>query len=117
MSSIRCLVGAALAVGMAAPAMAQSDTDHAAPPTAQGASSDVAYTGSAPLKDYHGQFTPDGRPVINISSPTPPSQAYRLLPTDPYVITNGPVPDTKANRQRFGAPLSHAGKLTRPAGD
>lgn len=33
------------------------------------------------------------------------------------LITNGPVPDTAENRDRFGAPMSDAGKRTAPAGD
>lgn len=32
-------------------------------------------------------------------------------------VTNGPVPDTPANRARFGQPMSHAGKQTTPAGN
>jgi UrcA family protein len=32
-------------------------------------------------------------------------------------VTNGPVPDTPANRARFGQPMSHAGKRTTPAGN
>jgi len=34
-----------------------------------------------------------------------------------YVVTNGPVPDTPANRARYGSPLSRAGKMTPPVGD
>jgi UrcA family protein len=32
-------------------------------------------------------------------------------------VTNGPVPDTPENRARFGGPMSHAGRVTRPAGN
>jgi hypothetical protein len=32
------------------------------------------------------------------------------------LVTNGPVPDTPANRVKY-EPLSHAGRLTAPAGD
>lgn len=32
-------------------------------------------------------------------------------------VTNGPVPDTPANRARYGQPMSHAGKATTPAGN
>jgi hypothetical protein len=32
-------------------------------------------------------------------------------------VTNGPVPDTPANRARFGQPMSNAGKRTAPAGN
>jgi hypothetical protein len=33
------------------------------------------------------------------------------------VIASQPVPDTRANRAAFGQPMSHAGKLTKPAGN
>ena len=55
--------------------------------------------------------------VIPLSSPTPPSRAYLLTPGDPYVISNGPVPDTRANRARFGGPMSRGGRMTAPVGD
>ncbi len=45
------------------------------------------------------------------SAPTP--EATLTIET----ITNGPIPDTKANRARFGQPLSLAGKRTAPAGN
>ena len=32
-------------------------------------------------------------------------------------VTNGPVPDTPANRARFGGPMSNAGQRTAPAGN
>ena len=33
------------------------------------------------------------------------------------VIASAPVPDTPANRARYGQPLSHAGKMTAPRGN
>ena len=33
------------------------------------------------------------------------------------LTTNGPVPDTRENRAKFGGPESHAGKVTRAAGN
>lgn len=33
------------------------------------------------------------------------------------LITNGPVPDTPENRDKYGDPLSRAGKRTAPAGN
>jgi hypothetical protein len=32
-------------------------------------------------------------------------------------VTNGPVPDTRENRRRFGGPMSNAGRMTAPAGN
>lgn len=33
------------------------------------------------------------------------------------LVTNGPVPDTRENRGKFGGPESHAGQNTRAAGN
>ncbi len=33
------------------------------------------------------------------------------------LITNGPVPDTRENRAKYGQPLSNAGKATKAAGN
>jgi hypothetical protein len=32
-------------------------------------------------------------------------------------VASPPVPDTPANRSKFGAPMSHAGRVTSPTGD
>jgi len=50
-----------------------------------------------------------------IAPQVPPDQA--LNPTTTVTVTSQPVPDTPANRARFGQPLSHAGRLTAPIGD
>jgi hypothetical protein len=47
----------------------------------------------------------------------PPGQAQALATGDNRMVTNGPVPDTKANRAKYGQPMSHAGKKTPPAGN
>jgi hypothetical protein len=36
---------------------------------------------------------------------------------DHQLITNGPVPDTPANRARYGGPMSYSGRMTAPVGD
>lgn len=42
--------------------------------------------------------------------------AARLgLPID--IVASAPVPDTPANRAKYGGPMSRAGKMTRPAGN
>ena len=33
------------------------------------------------------------------------------------MVTNGPVPDTAENRKKYGGPMSHAGRHTKPAGN
>lgn len=43
--------------------------------------------------------------------------AATLKAGDPGVVSNGPVPDTPQNRAKYGRPLSHAGRMTKPTGD
>jgi|GraSoiStandDraft_4_1057263.scaffolds.fasta_scaffold139039_2 hypothetical protein len=59
---------------------------------------------------------------IDVTAPTPaPSNTAATVdeagPVTVEVVTNGPVPDTPANRARYGGPMSHAGKLTAPRGN
>jgi hypothetical protein len=51
------------------------------------------------------------------SSPTPADQAYLLKAGEPNVVSNGPVPDTAANRRLYGGPTSNAGRHTAARGD
>jgi hypothetical protein len=51
------------------------------------------------------------------ASQLPPGQAQALAQGDNTLVTNGPVPDTPANRAKYGKPMSHAGKRTAPAGN
>jgi hypothetical protein len=62
-------------------------------------------------------------PAITIAgTPNSPSRLYVVRSTAPSgavvnIITNGPVPDTVANRQAFGGPMSRAGRRTAPRGN
>jgi hypothetical protein len=47
----------------------------------------------------------------------PAGQAAALAAGDNHLLTNGPVPDTPANRAKYGGPMSNAGKRTAPAGN
>ncbi len=64
-----------------------------------------------------------GNAGVNISGQAVPAsdlqreQAQALAAGDNTLVTNGPVPDTPQNRARLGAPLSHAGRATAPAGN
>jgi hypothetical protein len=49
-------------------------------------------------------------------TPVSSDVAVRLgIPVD--IIASRPVPDTPANRARYGGPMSNAGRMTRPAGN
>lgn len=59
---------------------------------------------------------------VNTSGPVPadqlpPGQATALAAGDNQVVTNGPVPDTAANRAKYGRPMSNAGRRTKPIGN
>jgi hypothetical protein len=47
----------------------------------------------------------------------PPGQVRALEAGDNKIVTNGPVPDTPANRAKYGKPMSHGGQKTPPAGN
>jgi hypothetical protein len=51
------------------------------------------------------------------SSPTPADEAFRLKAGEPNVISNGPIPDTPANRHLYGGPMSNAGRHSAAAGN
>ena len=57
-----------------------------------------------------------GLPQAYASSDTL-GDATKLKAGDPNVVSNGPVPDTRENRKTYGRPLSHAGRITAPAGN
>jgi len=68
---------------------------------------------ATPSAGLAGQDASAAVPMGNQSDPTP----IMIRQGDSVLVTNGPVPDTKANRARFGQPDSHAGKKTAPAGN
>jgi hypothetical protein len=80
------------------------------------AASDAAAPTAAVAQDPAAPLGSNANPLPQ-SSPTPPGQASNLMAGDPTVVSNGPVPDTKANRAKYGQPLSASGRATRPAGN
>jgi hypothetical protein len=50
-------------------------------------------------------------------SDAPPAQTQALAGGGNTLVTNGPVPDTPANRAKYGGPMSLTGKHTKPAGN
>ena len=113
MNTVRLITAAAMAAALAAPLAARADPnvpDSAVnAPSATNAGSPVAATVGDPA-------APLGTPSHPIpqSSPTPSDQASILVAGDSSVVSNGPVPDTPANRARYGQPLSMSGRLTKP---
>ncbi len=100
-------IAAATALAGAASAQDQSSAPAPAQPAAAPAPADTTAPAAAP-SDASAPASSTG---YNVGAPqTDPS-------TGAQIVTNGPVPDTKANRERFGSPDSHAGKRTSAAGN
>lgn len=56
-----------------------------------------------------------GRDAAALAPSVPESQA--VSPTGPTLIASRPIPDTRANRARYGQPLSRSGRRTPAIGD
>ncbi len=85
----------------------------------------ASLTGAAWAQDASGAMAPSA-PTTDSSQPamTPPmapsadtAAANSNATVTETTVTNGPVPDTAANRAKYGAPMSHAGKRSKPAGN
>jgi hypothetical protein len=105
------LLAAAAALALSASAVAAQNTSMqpsgqyvAPPPTASSAAVNASgivsdQSSQAPATTSQVTTQADGSTLVN------------------NVVTNGPVPDTRANRARYGKPLSNAGKRTAPVGN
>jgi hypothetical protein len=112
-------VAAAAAALLALPAIAMSATAYQAAP---------GDPMSAPAGDQGSSSMPQNAPTASgagmntnaqvlDNNQVTSDQATALKSGDNTQVTNGPVPDTKANRARYGKPMSNAGKRTDPAGN
>ncbi|UAL12498.1 fasciclin domain-containing protein [Caulobacter segnis] len=95
------------------PAAPSAQTTTAAPTTATDMAADPAASPSATSAPAAGVNTSG---VVPVSSKSPEEQAA-LKAGDANVVSNPPVADTKANRAKYGAPMSNAGKRTTPKGN
>jgi UrcA family protein len=89
----------------------------------------VAYAMAAPPPAYAviGAAPPLAEPAPPVSEPIPDAApaageygqgASAVEPAyTSQTVTNGPVPDTPANRARYGQPMSRAGQQTAPRGN
>jgi hypothetical protein len=105
------MTAAALATLMGGAAYAQ---DQAAPATP-----DPSMPAPAPAATPPAQYNYNA----NSGATTAPASSSTLgdpatmKAGDASVVSNGPVPDTPANRARYGKPMSNAGKKSTPAGN
>ncbi len=125
------IASAAAAALMAGAAFAQTDTAVNPPAASQSLPDGVATGNAATAAPGEKANPPDatapaaqaGPPADTANSVAPaagaPPERAPASSVDgaPQVITNGPVPDTQENRAKYGKPLSHAGKATKPAGN
>jgi hypothetical protein len=100
MATAACLIGAT--------AYAQTDNTQA-PQQPPPQSSMPANQGAAPADQ--GAAAPADAPTAGANASATVDSGGN------QVIASQPVPDTKANRTAYGAPLSRAGKRTAPAGN
>jgi hypothetical protein len=117
------IVAAAALLGGSAFAQAAGDTAvnppaaNAPDVTPPSAPSDpgAAPSGAAPDTTAPAAGAPDASVAPAAQAPAERTSADSADDVD--IVTNGPIPDTKANRAKYGAPLSSAGRMTRPTGD
>ena len=94
------------------PANPAPNTGQPTPPSDMGSPPATA-TSAMPAAD-----APAGQPTADTAAP-PAQSAMSGQPGagSATTVTNGPIPDTPANRAKYGMPQSHAGKKTPPKGN
>jgi hypothetical protein len=99
------LLISALAIGLAGPLAAQAQQVN--PPATDAAPAAPA----APQTDATAPAaaTPATQAAAPVSATTDAGNTQ--------VVANAPIPDTPANRAKYGHPMSRAGKMTKPAGN
>jgi uncharacterized surface protein with fasciclin (FAS1) repeats len=100
--------------GQAMPADPQAATP--APAATTDMAADPAPTPAMPAATAAPDAGVNTSGVVATSSQSPEAQAT-LKAGDANVVSNPPVADTKANRAKYGAPESNAGKRTVPKGN
>lgn len=78
----------------------------------------MAFASARPRGAYAYAAPNEAAPVPPPAPPAPAAESYGANASyTTETVTNGPVPDTPANRARYGGPMSHAGRMTKPAGN
>jgi len=77
----------------------------------------VASTPSAPSAMDSQVATPASATSSAEPQDAPLIDGVRPTVVRAELVTNGPIPDTPANRARFGGPNSHGGRRTAASGD
>ena len=113
-SAAALLAGAAHAQAASSPSQTGSPvvSDTAGQAPVDGADAQTSTAGPAPVTDTTGYNSRAGASAAPSADAAPQPAA-----TETTVVSNGPVPDTAANRAKYGSPDSSTGKRTRPAGN
>lgn len=78
----------------------------------------AAATEAAPPADVPADATVSATTVTESPAPAATDTATNTSATfTNMTVTNGPVPDTRENRAKYGQPLSRAGKMTAAKGN
>jgi hypothetical protein len=110
LTTISMIAAVATGLGaMASAAAAQTGPQPAAQPMDQSVAQASDPSQAAP----NASAPPAAATAVPDQVQTPAAGATMVAAT----VTNGPVPDTAANRAKYGAPMSHAGKKSAPAGN
>ncbi len=116
MTRTKILIPASFALAVVAgAAFAQTGTaapDNAGPSAASVTSMQIASGDASPNIPT---FNPN--PMVVTPQTAPPAQIQALAEGSNKLVTNGPIPDTPANRKLYGKPLSHAGRKSAPDGN
>jgi len=75
-----------------------------------------------PMQVASGEASPNTptfnpNPTMVTAQTAPPAQIQALAAGSNKLVTNGPIPDTPANRKLYGKPLSNAGRKSAPDGN
>lgn len=97
-------------------------TNSGRPSGQAGTSDSTAPAASAPTQGPSGASAPGvNSPSSDAATVAPaagaPTQRAPSASAGTELLTNGPIPDTKANRAKYGQPLSNAGRATKAAGN
>lgn len=97
-------------------------TNESQPSGQAGTSDSTAPAATAPTQGPSGASAPGvNSPSSDAATVAPaagaPSERTPSASAGTDVVSSGPVPDTPQNRAKYGQPLSHAGKMTKAAGN
>jgi hypothetical protein len=100
---------------MGGAATAQDKTMSADHSMAQPAASDsMAQPATSAATDTSAMATDASAAATTTSTTTTDSSGASVTNS---LVSNGPVPDTRENRAKYGQPMSHAGKMTKASGN